>query len=96
MEKKELKRYAVIAFLVIAVCLVIKNFGLFAKLLGVVQVVRQILAHSASGHKIIPVRRQIADDLDSQSDAAEKLGKIRFHGQFAFVANFNVISGVAV
>ena len=35
MEKKELKRYAVIAFLVIAVCLVIKNFGLFAKLLGV-------------------------------------------------------------
>lgn len=35
MEKKELKRYIIIAFLVIAVCLVIKNFGLFAKLLGV-------------------------------------------------------------
>lgn len=35
MEKKELKRYVIIAFLVIAVCLVIKNFGLFAKLIGV-------------------------------------------------------------
>ena len=35
MEKKELKRYVIIAFLVIAVCLIIKNLGLFAKLLGV-------------------------------------------------------------
>lgn len=35
MEKKELKRYVIIAFFVIAVCLIIKNLGLFAKLLGV-------------------------------------------------------------
>ncbi len=35
MEKKELKRYVIIAFLVIAVCLVIKNFGVFANILGI-------------------------------------------------------------
>lgn len=35
MEKKELKRYLIIAFLIIGVCLVIRNFGLLANIIGI-------------------------------------------------------------
>lgn len=36
MEKKEIKRYAIISLFVIGICLAVKNFGLFAKAIGVV------------------------------------------------------------
>lgn len=36
MEKKEIKRYAIISLFIIGICLAVKNFGLFAKLIGVI------------------------------------------------------------
>ena len=36
MEKKEIKRYAVISLFVIGICLAVKNFGIFAKFIGVI------------------------------------------------------------
>ena len=36
MEKKEIKRYFIISLFIIGICLTVKNFGLFAKLIGIV------------------------------------------------------------
>lgn len=36
MEKKEIKRYAIISLFVIGICLAVKNLGLFAKAIGVI------------------------------------------------------------
>lgn len=36
MEKKEIKRYAIISLFIIGICLAVKNFGLFAKAIGVI------------------------------------------------------------
>ncbi len=36
MEKKEIKHYAVISLFVIGICLAVKNFGIFAKVIGVI------------------------------------------------------------
>lgn len=36
MEKKEIKRYAVISLFIIGICLAVKNFGFFANVIGVI------------------------------------------------------------